>query len=37
VLQWLGFVPLFTGIVGWCPIYAVLGIRTNKERARIEA
>ena len=24
----LGIVPLATGIAGWCPPYAVLGIRT---------
>ena len=23
-----GFVPLVTGIVGWCALYAVLGITT---------
>jgi len=26
VLQWLGFVPLLTGLTGFCPLYAVLGI-----------
>ncbi len=25
-----GFVPLITGIVGWCPPYAILGISTCK-------
>jgi hypothetical protein len=25
---WLGFVPLATGLVGWCPPYAMLGIST---------
>jgi hypothetical protein len=25
---WLGVVPLLTGIVGWCPPYAMLGIST---------
>lgn len=25
---WLGIVPLATGIVGWCPAYRLLGIRT---------
>ncbi|MFT7771738.1 DUF2892 domain-containing protein [Roseateles sp.] len=25
---WIGVVPLLTGIVGWCPLYAVLGINT---------
>jgi len=26
----LGLVPLATGIVGWCPPYALLGINTCK-------
>jgi len=26
---YLGVVPLLTGIVGMCPIYSLLGIRTN--------
>jgi hypothetical protein len=26
---WLGLVPLLTGLVGWCPLYQVLGIRTG--------
>jgi hypothetical protein len=25
---YLGFVPLLTGLVGWCPPYALLGIGT---------
>jgi hypothetical protein len=25
---WLGIVPLATGLVGWCPPYAMLGINT---------
>jgi Protein of unknown function (DUF2892) len=25
---WLGLVPLLTGLIGYCPLYAVLGIRT---------
>lgn len=25
---WLGLVPLLTGIVGFCPVYALFGIRT---------
>lgn len=25
---WFGLVPLLTGLVGYCPAYAVLGIRT---------
>ena len=29
---WLGLVPLATGLVGWCPPYAMLGISTCKAR-----
>ena len=25
---WLGLVPLVTGLIGVCPVYSVLGIRT---------
>lgn len=25
---WLGLVPLATGLMGWCPPYALLGINT---------
>ncbi len=25
---WLGLLPLITGLVGWCPAYTLLGIRT---------
>lgn len=28
----VGFVPLLTGLVGWCPIYALLKIDTLKLR-----
>ncbi|MFZ2294032.1 MAG: DUF2892 domain-containing protein [Polaromonas sp.] len=28
----LGVVPLFTGLVGWCPAYLPFGIRTCKMR-----
>ncbi|MGL4649961.1 MAG: YgaP family membrane protein [Caldilineaceae bacterium] len=34
VLQWLGFVPLLTGLVGWCPLYALFGFRTNGHKAQ---
>lgn len=27
---WLGVVPLLTGLVGWCPPYAMLGVNTAK-------
>jgi hypothetical protein len=29
----VGAVPLFTGLAGWCPLYALLGIRTTPNRA----
>ncbi len=35
-LQVFGFVPLLTGIVGWCPLYAVLHFRTNKDNEQQE-
>ncbi len=25
---WVGVIPLGTALVGWCPLYTVLGIRT---------
>ncbi len=25
---WIGLIPLVTGLVGICPIYSILGIRT---------
>ena len=27
------FVPFLTGLVGWCPLYSVFHIRTNRERS----
>lgn len=24
----IGIVPLATGLIGWCPLYSVLGIKT---------
>jgi hypothetical protein len=32
VVGTVGFVPLLTGLVGWCPIYALLKIDTLKVR-----
>ena len=29
---WLGVVPLATGLIGWCPPYAMLGFNTCKTR-----
>lgn len=30
-LKIIGFVPLLTGAIGFCPLYALAKIRTNKE------
>jgi hypothetical protein len=30
VFKVLGFVPLLTGLVGWCPLYAVAHISTRR-------
>ncbi len=27
-LGWIGLVPLLTGLVGFCPLYRILGINT---------
>jgi hypothetical protein len=29
---WLGLVPLLTGVVGFCPAYALFGLRTCPAR-----
>jgi hypothetical protein len=31
VFKFLGLVPLATGLLGWCPIYAIFQFRTNDE------
>ncbi|MEZ5331837.1 MAG: DUF2892 domain-containing protein [Thermoanaerobaculia bacterium] len=28
------FVPLVTGIMGWCPLYALLGVSTCRTKVR---
>jgi hypothetical protein len=33
-LQVFGWVPLATGLIGWCPVYALLGISTRKPTPR---
>lgn len=30
----VGFVPLLTGLVGWCPAYPIFGFNTCAARAR---
>jgi len=29
VFKIVGFIPLITGLVGWCPLYALFKIKTN--------
>ncbi len=29
VWGWIGIVPLATGVIGWCPAYSLLGIKTT--------
>jgi hypothetical protein len=31
-LGWIGLVPLLTGLIGWCPPYAMLGINTCSKK-----
>lgn len=34
-IRWIGLIgliPLITGILNYCPIYALLGISTNKKK-----
>lgn len=33
-LRVFGWVPLATGIVGWCPVYAIFGIGTRRHGRR---
>lgn len=28
----VGFIPLITGLVGWCPLYASFRFRTNRKQ-----
>jgi hypothetical protein len=30
---WVGLIPLLTGLVGFCPAYALFGVRTCKPKA----
>jgi len=29
---WIGLIPLVTGLVGFCPLYALLGLNTCQTR-----
>ncbi|MDH4307280.1 MAG: DUF2892 domain-containing protein [Acidimicrobiia bacterium] len=39
VFKFLGFVPLLTGLAGWCPIYAIgrLSTRTSAKKEMVNA
>lgn len=30
IFKIVGFVPLITGLAGWCPLYALFNVRTNR-------
>ena len=30
---WIGLVPLLTGLVGYCPLYSLMGLRTCPVRS----
>lgn len=34
VFKFLGFVPLLTGLVGWCPLYSIGRISTRAKSAK---
>ena len=29
---WIGLIPIFTGSLGWCPMYLRFGINTNSNQ-----
>lgn len=31
---WVGIVPLATGLIGWCPLYAMLGLNSCPLKSR---
>lgn len=31
IFKFLGFLPLLTGLVGWCPAYTLFKFRTNSQ------
>jgi membrane protein implicated in regulation of membrane protease activity len=31
-IGWFGLVPLVTGLVGFCPLYRLLGLKTTSEK-----
>jgi hypothetical protein len=33
VWAWIGVVPLATGLIGFCPVYPIMGLSTAKKQA----
>ncbi len=31
----LGVIPVLTGIIGWCPLYSILGINTKSNMPKM--
>lgn len=29
---WIGVIPLVTGIIGWCPLYNLIGVNTCRKQ-----
>ena len=29
---YIGIIPLFTGLVGWCPLYSLIGLNTGARK-----
>ena len=27
---WIGVIPLATALIGWCPAYSLIGVKTSK-------
>ncbi len=27
---WIGIIPLATALIGWCPAYSLIGVKTSK-------
>lgn len=36
VWGWIGLIPLGTGLVGWCPLYTAMGIKTCRSAAAVK-
>jgi Protein of unknown function (DUF2892) len=32
-LGWLGVIPLVTAVIGYCPLYSILGVKTNAKES----